>query len=458
VLPDVYPAGAAGTLLAGLHDTKILNLDGAYTRWSNGFDPVTQALRAMGVRADRWRQLQGIDNGGTFGGHEFPGNRVTRLSNYFPNALEYGIKDLVASHYNILIESSHLRSSTIFYEEDAYLTSQWWLTDTGVNGGDRCILGTGDAMFNALLNASKSFPDFAEEVNLAQNVFGVASCIDAWSGANTTQYPTIDDRFAGGGPGLAAPNTFTYPVDGGCPAPNRFDGLTKIGPADAQNAVIFPGGVPEVAGIAYSTEKDASGSTDNDRNKALAYGFSIQFIRTTGIPTTAANYVHSGVQNRMRVLYKFLTSCRKTTAATTPCWPCPSNPTEMTSNWATATGFQTGTYGTLFPIQDVTQATGVEVTEAPKVNRLEGNFPNPFNPETAIRFSAATPGKVTVRIFDVAGRLVNTLTKSVTETGLNEIRWNGKSSDGRSMASGLYFYRIRFANGQQSEAKMTMLK
>jgi len=247
-------------------------------------------------------------------------------------------------------------------------------------------------------------------------------------------------------------------VDGGCPAPQRFDGLTKIGSSDAANAVFYPGGVTEVAGIARSSELDAGGSTDNDRNKALCYGFSMNYVRTAGIPTTAANYVHSGVENRMKILYKFLASCRQTSVSTTPCWPCPSNPAEISSNWATAAGFQTGTYGTLFPIQDFTQATGVVVSEAPKVNRLEGNFPNPFNPETAIRFQAATPGKVTIRVFDVAGRLVNTLTKNVTETGLNEIRWNGKSTDGRTMASGMYFYRIRFANGQQSEAKMTMLK
>jgi FlgD Ig-like domain len=455
VLPGKYPAG--GGQLAGATGAKILDLDGSYSSWSAGYDPVTQALRAMGVRADRFRFLQALDNGGNFGGHEFPGNRVTRLSNYFPNDQEYAIKDLMAGQYNIMIQSSHLRSSTIFYEEDAHLLSQWWNTDTGINGGDRGVLGTGDAMFNALLNASKSFPDFAEQVNLAQNVFGVASCIDAWTGANTVQYPTIDDGFLGGGAGLLF-GTVTYPVDGGCPSPNRFDGLTKVGLSTSQVSAKFPGGVSEVAGIATSIEKDAGGSTDNDRNKALAYGFSIQFIRSAGINPTASNYVHSGVQNRMRVLFKFITGIRKTTTTTTPCWPCPANFAEMTSNWATATGFQTTTYGDLFPVQDFTQATGVELTEAPKVNRLEGNFPNPFNPETAIRFSAATPGKVTIRIFNVAGRLVNTLTKNVTETGLNEIRWNGKSSDGRNMASGLYFYRIHFANGQQSEAKMTMLK
>jgi len=460
ILPRKYAAGAAGTLAAGKTDADVLNLDGNYSSWNNQFDPVTQALRGMGVRADRYRMLQGLGNGSNVGGHELPGQRLDRLSNFYPNINEYNIVGLLADNYRMIIQSSHTRSSTIFEEQDAIVVENWWNTKTGNldNDGDRCVFGSGDDMFNALLNASLSFPQRAQQVSLAQNVFGVASVVNAWSNPSNRQYPTIDDRFAGGGPGLAAPGTYTYPIDGGCPTPNRFDGLTKVGSADAANAVIYPDGVTEVAGIARMSEKDTP-TADNDRNKALAYGFSIQFIRTAGIPTNAANYVRTGVENRMRVLYKFLTSCRRNTAAvTTPCWPCPSNPTEISSNWATALGFNTGTYGDLYQIQDYTTATGVELVEAPKVNRLEGNVPNPFNPETAVRFSAAQPGKVTIRVFDVSGRLVNTLSKNVTETGLNEIRWNGKSSDGKPMASGMYFYKIRFANGEESEAKMTMLK
>ena len=205
----------------------------------------------------------------------------------------------------------------------------------------------------------------------------------------------------------------------------------------AKKAATYPGGVTELAGVARSSEND--GTPDNDRSKALAYGYSIQFIRTAGIPTNAANYVHSGVENRMRVLFKFLTSCRgqRTPSMTTVCWPCPSSFSDITANWAAAAGFNTAAAGPLYPIQDNTLATGVDLVEAPKVNHLEGNFPNPFNPETAIRFSAASTGRVTVRIFDVAGRVVNTLTKNVTDTGLNEVRWNGKSQDGRQLASGV---------------------
>jgi hypothetical protein len=461
VLPRVYPAGPVGSLLAGVTDAVILNLDGAYTGWSALVDPVTQALRAMGVRADRYRFLQGLGNGNNLGGHELPGQRQDRLANYFPNLNEYGIKDLLADQYRILIQSSHVRTWTVFEEQDAKLISQWWLTDTGINSGDRCLFGSGDDLFNALLNSSASLPQNSEQLSLAQNVFGVASCLSAWSNAATTRYPTIDDRFAGGGPGLAAPGTYTYPVDGGCPEPNRFDGLTKIGSPDAANAAFYPGGVTEVAGIARSSELDAGGSTDNDRNKALGYGFSIQFIRTAGIPTTASNYVHSGVENRMRVLYKFLTSCRANTSGMTPCWPCPGNPAEMTANWATAPGFMTGTYGPLYPIQDYTQATGVgeEGPGAPRyVNALSQNRPNPFNPETVIPYSLAVDGRVTIRIFDVAGRLVRTLVDGRQPAGPHAARWDGRAERGGPLASGVYFYTVHYPDGSTSARKMTILR
>ncbi len=453
VLPRVYAAGAGGTLLAGKSDTPILNLDGSYSSWSHGFDPVTQALRAMGVRADRLRFLQGLGEGNNVGGHELPGQRQDRLSNYFPNIGEYGILTKLANQYKIMIQSSHLRSSTIFEEQDAILVENWWNTDTGLDGGDRCILGTGDDMFNALLNASLAFPQHTQQVSLAQDVFGVASVIGAWTGANTNQYPTITDNFAG----------ITYPVDGGCPNPNRFDGFTAGGSADITVAATYPGGVTEVAGVARSTETDALGSTDNDRGKALAYGFSIQFIRTAGIPTTAANYVHTGVENRMRVLYKFLTSCRgaRTPLQTGLCWPCPSSFAEMTANWAGASGFNTAVNGPLYPIQDNTQATGVP-EEGPGVpayvDALSQNRPNPFNPETVIPYSLATPGKVTIRIFNVAGQCIRTLVDSNQPAGPHVARWNGQADGGRTAANGIFFYRITYPDGTMSARKMAILR
>jgi len=112
ILPGVYAPGAAGTLLAGRTNTPILNLDGYYSAWSpialdRVSDPVTTALRGMGVRADRYRFLQGLDEGSNFGGHELTGppdnEKPQRASNYFPNMTEYSVRESLSTWYRIMI-------------------------------------------------------------------------------------------------------------------------------------------------------------------------------------------------------------------------------------------------------------------------------------------------------------------------------------------------------------------
>jgi len=461
VLPGVYATGPAGSLLAGRTNTPLLNLDGAYSSWSFQQDPVTQALRGLGVRADRYRYLQGYESGSNIGGHEIAGHRIARESNYFPNYLEYPLVDSLAAWYRILIQSSHLINFPVFDETDAIVAENWMRRDTGSNQGDRCLFGSGDDFFNTLLNGPGST---AANLSLAQNIFGVAGSTSPF----LTTYPTIDDRFAAAsaGPSLAAPMTYVYPIDGGCPGYNRFDVLSKVGSTDAQNAVFYPT-VSQIAGIARMTENDFV--TDNDRSKAIGYGFSIQFVRQTSFPPTNAGYDHSGVENRMRVLYKFLTSCRgmRTGAPTdtAKCWPCPSPGTTlalMQGDWASQSGgFQTAAYGPLYPIQAGSLVTAVEEPSPdllPAVNALGQNRPNPFNPETIIPYSLAHPGKISIRIFDIAGRLVRTLVDGPEPAGLHVVRWNGKTDSGDPAASGVYFYRITYPSGGAASKKLMILR
>jgi len=470
VLPRVYAVGPAGSLLAGKTNTPILNLDGVYGTWSFGYDPVIQAIRGLGVRADRYRFLASVTTANHFGGHELPGGRPDRLSNFFPNYLEYPLVDSLAAWYRILIESNHTRSVTVFNEQDAALAEQWTRRDTGANQGDRCFFFTGDDGFNLLLNTTGV--DQTLRVSLAQNVFGVASVTNAWSGTNTNQFPTIDDRFAaaGAGPALAAANTFTYPIDGGCPGPNRFDSLIKLSENPAlesitQNAAFYPSA--EVAAV--SRMQDFDSIHDKDRSKSIGYGFSIQLIRDPAYNRNNANYTHSGVENRMRVLYKFLTSCRGTrtgaAADTGKCWPCPQPGTTLASmqaDWAgQAAGFQTGTWGPLYPIQAGSLATAVEEPApgtVPLVNALGQNRPNPFNPETTIPYSLAVTGRVEIRVFDISGRLVTTLVNRIQMAGPHHISWNGKTDTGGRAASGVYFYRITYPNGEASAKKLIILR
>lgn len=448
VLPSVYStAGSAGTLVAGRTNTPLLDLDGSYTRWNFGAHATVQALKLMGVRADRYRTLQGLEEGGHIGGHEFAGTRAGRLSNYFPNMDEYHIADSLAIWYRIMIESSHTSTTVVDEESDSKLIKQWWQTETpGTDGGDRCVFASGDDYFTALL-AVGGVPHPNENA-LASTVFGVAAAANQWNGAGQASvgpFPTIRDMFAdpAAGPALGAPGNYSYQIDGGCPAPNRFDALTKIGSAQAQNSALYPvfASVTNVAGVSYMTDLD--GAADHDRNKALGYGFSIQFIRQGG---------ENLLDNRAQVLYKFLASCRgpRTVSDTTACWPCPTDANKY-GNWAVLSGFQTSTYGPLYAIQNGNlAAAGVgPVASAPGLNRIQGNFPNPFNPETAIRYTSAKSGRVDVRIFDVAGRLVQTISRNAVQ-GVNEVRWNGKSSDGRDLASGVYFVKVKYPDGTES--------
>jgi len=446
VLPRVYAVGAGGTQLAGRTNTPLLDLDGSYTSWDYGSHGTVQVLRSLGVRSDRYRTLQGLGAGGHIGGHEFAGTRPGRLSNYFPNMDEYSIKDSLAGWYRIMIESSHNATSAVDEESDSKLIKQWWEASTGNDGGDRCLFASGDDYFNGMLSVTGV--NHPNESDLATLVFGVASVENQWNGGTSVALPVIKDMFADplAGPALGVSGAYTYFIDGGCPAPNRFDNLIKSGSADTQNSATYPtfASVTNVAAVSRMAEQETGIVTpDHDRNKALGYGFSIQFIRQGG---------ENLVDTRAQVLYKFLTSCRGPRAATdtASCWPCPTDANKY-GNWATLAGFSTGTYGPLYSLQDATRAlSGVDpVASVSPVNRLQGNFPNPFNPQTAIRFSSAKAGRVDVRIFDVAGRLVQTISRTAAQ-GVNEVRWNGQSSDGRSLASGVYFVKVKYADGTES--------
>jgi len=106
-------------------------------------------------------------------------------------------------------------------------------------------------------------------------------------------------------------------------------------------------------------------------------------------------------------------------------------------------------------------ATAVEedpTAEAPAYgNSLAQNFPNPFNPETAIRYSVAQAGLVEIRIFTVTGALARTLVSRVHGPGDYIARWNGSDDQGRPLPSGAYFYRIE-TPGFQDSKKLILLR
>ena len=71
-----------------------------------------------------------------------------------------------------------------------------------------------------------------------------------------------------------------------------------------------------------------------------------------------------------------------------------------------------------------------------------GNQPNPFNPRTTIFFELPEAGSARLRIFDLAGRLVELRDFSDLPAGRTEFQWDGRDRHGRTVTSGLYFYRL----------------
>lgn len=93
----------------------------------------------------------------------------------------------------------------------------------------------------------------------------------------------------------------------------------------------------------------------------------------------------------------------------------------------------------------------------PRRFALEQNSPNPFNPSTKITFALPKAGRTTLRIYDLAGRLVNELVASDLAAGTHEVIWNGTDSQGRGVASGSYLYRLQ-SGGKVQTQRMVLLK
>ncbi|MGD0591238.1 MAG: endo-1,4-beta-xylanase [Bacteroidota bacterium] len=96
--------------------------------------------------------------------------------------------------------------------------------------------------------------------------------------------------------------------------------------------------------------------------------------------------------------------------------------------------------------------TGVDKTVSglPLTYQLEQNFPNPFNPMTTIRYSVAKSSNVSLKVFDILGREVQTLVNAMQAPGLYTVTLNAQG-----LGSGVYFYRLNA--GTFTETKKLML-
>jgi len=104
----------------------------------------------------------------------------------------------------------------------------------------------------------------------------------------------------------------------------------------------------------------------------------------------------------------------------------------------------------------VENATGVDEV-LPVTFELTQNFPNPFNPMTAISFALPESGEVTLKVYDILGRHVITLVSGYYPAGRFSVAWDATDKGGNKVSAGIYFYRIQ-ASSFQSTKRMLLLK
>lgn len=88
---------------------------------------------------------------------------------------------------------------------------------------------------------------------------------------------------------------------------------------------------------------------------------------------------------------------------------------------------------------------------------LIGNYPNPFNPSTEIRFLAPKADRVTVEVYNIAGQLVKSVFAGQVAPGIQRVTWDGKDMQGKEVGSGVYFYKLS-STEQIDTGKMVLIR
>ncbi|MEK6650863.1 MAG: FlgD immunoglobulin-like domain containing protein, partial [Bacteroidota bacterium] len=302
-------------------------------------------------------------------------------------------------------------------------TTNWkQLSQTGLNGGSITALGASYRQPNVLYYGTSN----GRIYRLANAHLDNATVTDAWSGKGLP----------------AAGYVSSIAVD-----PNN------------ENRAIMAMSNYAIVSIFFTTDggdtwKDVSGNLEEFRSGS-GNGPSVRWVAI--LPDSTATYYFAGTSTG---LYS-----TRLLADTATVW-AQEGPNVIGSHVATmvlarntdglvAVGTHGGgTFSASFP--NVTPQPP-PVIEPPRTFVLSRNYPNPFNAGTSFTVGVPTASRVRVRIVDIAGRTVATpFNRSVTPNTYT-VTWDGRTTDGRPAASGIYFYLLDAPNAFAA-GKLTLLR
>jgi|GEM_PF-507543 predicted CXXCH cytochrome family protein len=237
-------------------------------------------------------------------------------------------------------------------------------------------------------------------------------------------------------------------------APTLFDSTKTSG---QRWTVFYIAGYSKDNQVMYSTQPDSGYSVDN-LAPAAPSGLNASFTGNTVTLKWAANTESDVYQY---AVYRGTTATFNPAGTTplakvrTPLYQDPVSQSGVTYYYKVSAldiaGNESG-FASVSVVTDVQNGSGIPTEFA-----LNQNFPNPFNPSTEIAFSVPKQTAVKVVIYGLSGEAVATLVNQTMSAGNYRVTWNGRTDDGRSVASGVYFYHLQ-AEGFTATKKMTLLK
>lgn len=105
-----------------------------------------------------------------------------------------------------------------------------------------------------------------------------------------------------------------------------------------------------------------------------------------------------------------------------------------------------------------TNELGLEEITIPKSIPQLSNYPNPFNPTTKIEFSIHNNSIIELSIFNIKGQIIKTVVNNQFPSGDHSIIWNGDDENGKSVASGIYYYKLNVNGKTEAVNKCLLLK
>ena len=88
---------------------------------------------------------------------------------------------------------------------------------------------------------------------------------------------------------------------------------------------------------------------------------------------------------------------------------------------------------------------------------MENAFPNPFNPNTTIKYYIPSKAYVNITIYDMIGNVIKNLVNEYQNYGYKSVQWNATNNQGQPVSAGVYLYSIEAEDFRQTK-KMILLK